>query len=342
MDEILNPFDADNAFSMASLCAAIDILPNNYGRINQLGLFSDAPITTRTALIDERNGVLNILQTMPVGAPGQQNEMGKRAVRSFVVPHIPLEDVIRPEEYSGIRAFGQPQGLETLAAVMNNHLQAAKDKFALTWEYLRMGALKGIILDADGSTLFNLYTEYSISPKAVNFDLGTETTDVAAKCREVVRHIEDNLKGEVMTGVRALVDADFFDALIGHPEVQKFWLNHSAALNLAGSGGDPRKNFSFGGIAWEEYRGTGTDKEGNTRKFIAQNQGHCFPVGTANTFKTVFAPGNFIEAVNTPGIPIYAKQAIEKMGRWIDLHFESNPLPICLRPAVLVKVTKTA
>jgi hypothetical protein len=341
MDEILNPFEADNAFNMASLCAAVDILPNNYGRVNQLGLFTDVGVTQRTVIIDERNGVLNILKTMPVGAPGQQNKIGKRGVRSFVIPHIPLDDVIRPEEYAGIRTFGQPVGLETLASVMNTHLQAAKDKFSLTIEYLRMGALKGIILDADVSTLYNLYTEYGISAKTVAFALTTSTTDVAAKCREVVRHIEDNLKGEVSTGVRALVDADFFDALIGHAEVQKFWLNHSAALNLAGSGDDPRKNFNFGGITWEEYRGTGTDADGNTRKFITQNEGHCFPVGTMNTFKTIYAPGNFLEAVNTPGIPIYAKQAIEQMGRWVDLHIESNPLPICLRPAVLVKVTKT-
>ncbi|MDP2876701.1 MAG: major capsid protein, partial [Holophaga sp.] len=235
MDELLNPFESDNAFNMASLCAAIDILPNNYGRINQLGIFTDTGITTRTAIIDERNGILNILKTLPVGAPGQQNKVGKRSARSFIVPHIPLDDVIRPEEYAGIRAFGQQVGLETLAAVMNNHLQTAKDKYSLTLEYLRMGALKGIILDADASTLYNLYTEYGIEAKSVNFALSTAATDVSAKCREVLRHIEDNLKGEVKSGVRALVDADFFDALIAHANVEKFWLNHSAALNLAGS-----------------------------------------------------------------------------------------------------------
>jgi hypothetical protein len=280
---------------------------------------------------------------MPVGAPAPQNEVGKRKVRSFVVPHIPLDDIIRPEEYSGIRQFGQPGGLETLVAVMNTHLQTIKDKYALTTEYLRMGALKGIILDADASTIYHLYTELDIVAKTVIFELDVTSpyTDVEAKCREIVRHIEDNLKGEVMSGVRALVDADFFDAFIAHKNVEKFYLNHAAALNLAGSGADPRKGFNFGGITWEEYRGTGTDAAGTARKFIAQNEGHCFPVGTMNTFKQFNAPGNFLEAVNTPGIPLYVKQAIEKMGRWIDLHAEANPLPLCLRPAVLVKVTKT-
>lgn len=338
MPEFINPFDQD-AFNMVSLCAAINILPNMYGRINELGIFADDGITTRTAVVEEENGVLNILKTLPVGAPGNQNKVGKRKVRSFVVPHIPLDDIIRPEEFQGIRAFGQPAGMETLASVMNRHLQTAKNKYAITLEHLRMGALKGIILDADASTLYNLYTEYGISPKTVAFDLSVTSplTNVASKCREVVRHIEDNLKGEVMRGVRCLVSSEFFDAFISHPNVEKFYLNWQNAAAIAQQ--DPRKGFNFGGVTWEEYRGVATDENNVSRRFIAAGEGHAYPEGTMETFKTVYAPGNFIETVNTPGIPLYAKQVMEKMGRWVDLHMESNPLPLCLRPAVLVKVT---
>ncbi len=338
MDEIINPFDQD-AFNMVSLCASINILPNMYGRINQLGIFVDDGITTRTAVVEEANGVLHILKTQPVGSRGQDNKVGKKKVRSFVVPHIPLQDVIRPEEFQGVRSFGQPVGLETLVSVMNRHLQTAKNKYAITLEHLRMGALKGIILDADASTLYNLYTEYGISAKSVNFALTTAGTDVAAKCREVVRHIEDNLKGEVMNGVRCLVSQEFFDAFIGHANVEKFYVNWQAATTITGA--DPRKGFTFGGITWEEYRGVATDADDNSRRFIAANEGHAYPEGTMETFKTIYSPGNFIETVNTPGIPLYAKQAIEQMGRWVDIHAESNPLPICLRPAVLVKVIKS-
>jgi len=341
-DEIINPFEQD-AFSMANLTASINILPNMYGRINQLGLFN-APgggITTRTAIIEEQNGVLNLLQTLPVGAPGQQNKMGKRKTRSFTVPHIPLDDIIRPEEFQGVREFGAPNAMKTLTSVMNDHLQTAKNKFAITIEHLRMGAVKGIILDADGSTLYDLFTEFGIVAKEVVFDLDVTSpyTDVAAKCREVVRHIEDNLKGEVMTEVRCLVDATFFDALIAHPNVEKFYINWQAAAQLSGQ--DARKGFYFAGITFEEYRGTATDADGTARPFIASGYGHAFPVGTMNTFKQIYAPGNFIEAANTPGIALYAKQAIEKFGRWVDLHIESNPLPMCCRPSVLVRVKLT-
>ena len=341
-DEILNPFDQD-AFNMASLCAAINILPNMYGRVGQLGLFN-APgggITTRTAIVEEQNGILNLLKTLPVGAAGTQNKIGKRKVRSFTVPHIPLDDVIKPEEFSGVRAFGQTNAMETLTTVMKSHLQTAVNKFNITMEHLRMGALKGIILDADASTLYNLYTEFEISPKTVSFALSTASplTDVHAKCMEITRHIEDNLRGEVMTGVRCLVSQEFFDALIAHANVQKFYVNWQAAADISKQ--DPRKGFVFGGITFEEYRGVATDEDGTARRFIASGEGHAFPEGTMGTFQDVYAPGNFLEAVNTPGLAMYAKQAMEKMGRWIDLHIESNPLPLCKRPGVLVKVTLT-
>jgi len=344
--ELINPFEQD-AFTMANLCAAIDILPNNYGRVNQLGIFKNADgITTRTAVVEEQNGILTLLKTQPLGAPGDYNKMGKRTVRSFTVPHIPLDDIIRPEEFSGVREFGQPNAMKTLVTTMNKHLQAARDKFAITLEHMRMGALKGIILDADASTLFNLYTEFGIVAKTVSFALVSgsplvevTTTKPTEKCREVLRHIEDNLKGEVMSHAHGLVSPEFFDALIEQTNVQKYYVNWQAAAQISNT--DPRKAFPFGGIIWEEYRGVATDENGTSRRFIAEGEGHIFPVGTMNTFKQIYAPGNFVEAVNTPGIPLYVKQAMEKMGRWVDLHIESNPLPLCMRPGVLVKVTRT-
>jgi hypothetical protein len=84
-----------------------------------------------------------------------------------------------------------------------------------------------------------------------------------------------------------------------------------------------------------------TDADGNVRRFIAANEGHCFPIGTLGTFTTYFAPADFNETANTLGQPLYAKQEPRKFERGTDLHTQSNPLPMCLRPAVLVKLTNT-
>lgn len=334
----LNPFATD-AFNMVSLTAAINLLPNNYGRLREMNLFPGRGVRTRSILVEEQNGVLNLLQTQPVGAPGTVDRRGKRTVRSFSIPHIPHDSLIHPSEYDGIRAFGSETEISALAQVLNDHQQRMRNKHAITLEHLRMGALKGIILDADGSTLYNLYTEFGISAKTIDFALDVDGTEVMDKCRETLRHIEDNLKGEVASGVHVLCSDTFFDALLNHPNVQKYLVNHDGAVAFAEARNDPRKGFRFGGLVFEEYRGTATDADGEARPFIAANEAHAFPTGTMDTFQTLFAPADFIETANTIGIELYSKQEEAKFGRGIDLHTQSNPLPMCNRPGVLVKLT---
>jgi len=333
---MLNPFATD-AFHMVALTAALNKLPNLYGRLEQLNLMPAEGVRTRTLILEEMNGVLSLLPTRPVGAPATLGAQAKRKLRSFVIPHIPHEDVVLPEEVQGLRAFGSDNQLEALANLIAAKLQTMRNKHAITLEHLRMGALKGVILDADGSVLYDLYSEFGITPKSVNFALTANTTEVLTKILEVKRHIEDNLKGEFMTGVMCLCSQGFYDALTTHPKVKEAFLYFQRSQQL---GNDYRTGFSFGGVTFEEYRGQATDAAGNVRKFIADDEAHFFPLGTANTFRTYFAPADFNETANTLGLPLYAKQEPRKFDRGTDLHTQSNPLPICLRPEVLVKGTK--
>jgi len=333
---LLNPFDT-NAFGLVSLSAAINILPNNYGRLRAMNLFPEKSVTTRTILVEEKNGTLSLLSTLPPGSPGQKAGRSQRHVRAFVVPHIPYDDEVLPQEYEGIRAFGSENSTDAVTTIMNDHLQTMRNKHAITLEWFRLGALKGIIYDGDGSTvLYNLYDEFLIKPKTVDFVFGTTTTDIRAKCLEVKRHIEDNLKGEVMQGdPRVLVSKEFFDALTGHAAVQDaydLWQNGAALRD------DMRKGFPFGGLVFEEYNATVSNNAGTPTLFFASKYGIAFPMGTMDTFKTIVAPADFIETVNTPGQLLYAKQKNRDFDRGIDIHTQSNVLPLCLRPGVLVTV----
>ena len=336
---IINPFDA-SGFSMATMTESVNLIPNTYGRLRQLGLFMPDPVRTRTIIVEESNGLLTLLNSQPVGAPPPRKKHGKGKSRSFIIPHIPYEDQIKAEDLQGMRDPGTINPKD-LAVVMQRHLIEMRSSHAITEEHLMMGAVKGTILDADGSTIYNLYDEFGITAKSVSFALTNDATDVDAKCREVVRHIEDNLNGDVMTGVHCLCDETFFDALIDHPNVEKYFAGHAAFLKNAGIDADPRKGFNFGGIVFEEYRAKATDPAtGSARAFIAAGKAHFFPVGTANTFKIHYAPANYLETVNTMGLPIYAKQTMEPKARWIDLNTESNPLPLCRRPGLLVTGSK--
>jgi hypothetical protein len=330
-----NLFD-NPAFNTANLTAAINLVPNRYGRLESLNLFPAKPTRFRQIIIEERNGVLNLLPTMPPGSPGTVGTRGKRKVRSFVIPHIPHDDVVLPEEVQGIRAFGSETELETIAGVLARHLETMRNKHAITLEHLRMGALKGEILDADGSTIYNLFTEFDIQPTTHSLGLGDAKTNIRNKCVKVLADMEKNLQGEFMTGVRCLCSPSFFEALTSHANVQEAYSRYQEGAWLRE---DVRTGFTYGGITFEEYRGQASTADGAVRKFIADGEAHCFPVGTVDTFGTYFAPADFNETVNTLGQPLYAKQAPRQFERGTDLHTQSNPLPMCHRPGVLIKLT---
>ena len=334
---ILDPFAADG-YTVSTLTDAINILPNQYDRINREKIFAEKGVSTRSIIVEERNGVLTLLTSKPVGSPGDQNKMGKRTVRTFTIPHYPLDDVILPEEYAGLRAFGSNTEMAQLDAIINDHLQSLKNKHDITREFLKMGALKGLIVDGDGSTLYNLYTEFGISAKTVDFALDVDTTEVVTKCFEVLRHMEDNLLGEVMTGCSCWSDSTFFDSLVTHPLVKDAYKYHQEASNRLG--GDTRMGFNFGGISFSEYRASVANSAGSTTSFIAAGEAHFFPRGTNNTFTVYDAPADFMETANTIGMPYYAKMVPRKYNRGLDLHTQTNPLPMCKRPGLLVKGTK--
>lgn len=325
----------DNVFSLIELTKAINILPNKYGKIQALNLMPAKGVTTRTIAIEEKAGDLNLLPFQSVGGPANFMGREKRKMRTFSVPHIPYEDLILAAEVEGVRAFGSENSFETVANVMLDHLQKMKDKHDLTLEFLRMGALKGVILDAAGSVLYNLYDEFEIKQKVLSFDLENTDTDVQLKCLELKRYIEKNLRGSFASGIKVFTSPEFFDKLITHKSVKEAydrWQDGAAFRD------DMRNHFTFCGITFEEYNAEVTGSDGKVKRFIDDGVAHAFPMGSDN-FVTYFAPADFNETVNTIGVPFYAKQKVMDFERGVRIHTQSNPLPLCFRPSLLVKLT---
>lgn len=328
-NELADIFNTD-AFRMVSMTEAINKMPFKPGRIGEMGIFQSKGIVTTKAAIETRGNTLALLSTKRRGEPGDQHKGQKRVVKSFDVPHIPYDDRITAEGLIGVRAFGTTDRTAGVAQVVNDRLQEMRQSHEVTHEHMRMGALHGTVWDADGSTIENLFTAFGITQKVVDFLLGTSTTVIRAKVLEVVRHIETNLGASTYDHVHAFASASWFDAFIDHADVRtayERWQEGEALRN------DPRKGFQFAGVIFEEYRG----KIGS-RDFVTDGDVRFFPVGVPQLFPQANAPGDFVESVGTPGKPVYAKQAVDaKFQRYVDIHTQSNPFPMCTRPAVLVR-----
>lgn len=321
-------------FNVTELSAAISNLPTRIGNPSDAELFRNIPGTTNVFSMEfyEESGIL--VPTTEWGGVAPKNSSGKRTAKSWTIPHMPFEDVVKASDVIGVRAFGSTAA-ETVQGKVLDKLQAMKNKIDATLAYRRSKAKQGIIVDADGSTILNYFTEFGIAEQVVYFDLGTATTNIAAKCQDVIDQIEDGLGQEVYSSIEVEVDRAFYDALTAHKNVREVYLGWSAAE--AKLGRSNTSGFEFGGLKFIVNR----QKVGAT-PLVAASTGHAYPRGTQDVFLNGLAPADFNETVNTLALPYYAKQAGKQFDRGFDLHVQSNQLPIVAKPKALVKVSAAA
>lgn len=327
----LDVFNND-IFGLTSLSAAIDKLPYKPGFLGAMGLFRRQPIRTTSAFIEERHGRLSLVQSSARGTQRNPSERPKRQGRSFQVPHLPQFGAVMADDVQGIRAFGAETEMEAVAQVVNDVLQDHRDNLETTIEYHRMGAIKGDVLDADGSTIYNWFDEFGITEKVVAFDDMTDEDEIKLKAAEVIRHIRDALGADTFDVIHAVCGDEFFDALTSSASAKQAFDRWQEGRFFREQQLDT--GFPYAGIMWHNYRGKIGDVD-----FTDPWESRFFPSGTRDAFLEVLAPADFIETVNTMGMPYYAKQERMKFDKGIEIHTQSNPLLVCTRPAILVKGT---
>jgi len=340
----MDVFKAD-AFSMMELSSTVDNMDYNPQMLGSMNLFEDKPVRQKTVMIDRKDDTLSLIGFSERGSAQQQNQRYDRNTLSLTIPRLAIQDTVWATEVSGLREFGTESELMTVQREVADHLAKMRQKVEYTEEYLRLAAIQGLALDpADGSTYYSYYTEFNVTQDtATSFELDVDTTDVAGICRDLTRSIMRSAKGAWVIGqsqVHALVGDDFFDALITHPNVEKFWTNWTAAAELRGV--DPFSEFTFGGITFHNYRGS----DDNSEIAIAVNEAKFFIVGGDGIFVKAMAPADeFMPYVNTPGQSVYAVQELDSAfaatPRFAKYHVHAYPLYYCQKPNTLRRGTLT-
>lgn len=316
-----------SAFTTVALTAAINKAPFKPSRLGQLGLFSESGITSTTAVVEEKDGQLELVQTSPRGGPATAVGSSKRTARAFMTYHVEKIARIVGDSVQGVRAFGSDSADEAVATVVSQRLATLRAMIEVTLEYHRVNAMKGVLLDADGSTLVDLFTAFGVAQNT-----GAIDTSAAVRSQVValIRSIESELGATPVSSYRAFCGKDFFDTLIEADSVAESLKYQEGAVLRT----DVRTGFQYGGVTWEEYRGSVSGQA-----FVADDKAYLVPEGT-DLFQTYFAPADYIEAVNTIGLPLYAKLAVdEKWNKHVDVQAQSNPLCLCLRPRAVVEVS---
>lgn len=326
-----------SAFSMTSLSGAVRKVGYKPQLLGSLGIFEPMPVRTRTVFVDRQEQTLRLIPSSPVGAPPKELVVDPRNAVPLKTTRLAEGFTLYAEEVQGIRAFGTETEFQQVQTEYLRRMAAVRDDMELTHEFHRLGALQGLLLDADGtSVIYNYFTEFGVTePTVIDFDLDNASPANGAirlKTAALIRSMARSAGGAFTPGttVHALAGDAFYDALITSAEVEKTYLNWAAAADLRQDRSFGA--FTYGGVTWHNYQGT----DDNSTVAIDPDEAKFFPVGARDIFKKAMAPAEFGPYVNTLGQDTYAMNIVDRDRQAFTRgELYSYPLYFCQRPDVL-------
>lgn len=331
----------NDAFSVTSLTKAINDTPYQPGRIGTLGWFSEEGISTTSMMMERMGTVISLVPNMARGAPAVPKGADKRKMVPIGTTHLPQRATVMADEVQNVRAFGSESEEDVISNVVNKRLAKCRRDLDTTIEWQRIGTVKGQLLDSDGTTvILDMFQTFGLTQVTISLVL----SDPASKVRSLVvgakRQMELKLGALQYQTIRVLCGSAFMDAFVDHPAVQRAWDNFQDRAMLqqdlrgGGANGSQTSGFQFAGCTWEEYRG-----QIGSQAFIGATDAYMVPEGVAEMFTTFFAPADYMETVNTIGLPYYAKQELMQFNKGVEIETQSNPISVCTRPDAIIHLT---
>lgn len=335
---ITRSYGPNGQFELTDYTQEINIVPNQWGLVGQMGLFQVEGVAEHTITLEKSSTNAALILDVVRGARAYQNTDTTRELHSFPIPHFALADYIMPGDIQGKRAYGNSDNADVLAQVRARKLERIRMNHAWTLEAARCQALTaGTVYAPNGTVNVNWFSSFGVTQKVVDFALSTASTNILAKLEEVIAHVQDNAGfGGSATGVMALCSPEFFGKLIAHDSVKAAYQFYSSTQeplrNRQGGATTMFREFYHGDVRFVEYRGAY-----NGNKLIPAGDAVFVPTGIDGLFKTYFGPANKFFAANTVGEELYAFEYADPKGEKIEIETETNFINMLTRPQLVVR-----
>ena len=324
----------NDAFSEVTFTDSIQKMDFQPSILRDMKIFEKQPSRTTGILLEMDSKSNKLIAVSQRGAPLTEAERRKRNIRTFETHRLAIASTVYATEVQNIRAYGKTSELMQVKDLVADGVEISHGNIALTEENMMLGAVQGIVVDADGSTVLNnWYTEFGIAqPAEIAFDFASATVaQVKAKIKAVKRTIVDNAKGLAITEVIALCGDNFFDDLTSHQAYIGNQQNPIEAQRLMDEYGVAYSKVSFGEITWINYRGS----ESESAVAINTDSVKFFP-RAKGLFKHGLGCAEFGEFVNTPGKERYVINIPDRdRNAWVKTELYTYPLMYCTLPEVL-------
>jgi hypothetical protein len=222
----------------------------------------------------------------------------------------------------------------------------------ITVEHALMSALQGKVVTGAGYVLVDLHQEFGIARTYVDWDLSNSATSISGVMDSMIQYMEDNLKGETMSGIDVRCTRNFMKKLKANSDIKDMFkqssLSELALMQPTGMG-LPYVIPGYPMVRFFEYNGNGPvrldDGTVKTIKFLPEPIGYdgqavAYPTGTTNTFMLFTGPAERFSTINTaPSIGgRYTLITRDPEDRWIKISTERVMLPVVKRPELTMTI----
>lgn len=295
-------------------------------QLDTLGMFSKKSIIGNFYQVEMENGKVSLLPTKQRGTSDMTNISGTKKHRRVVeTPHIPASFSVVAGDLANVQGGSMD---EAFASILAGRMIQARENYSATWEYHRVNAIKGIVLDSDGTELFNVYDFLGVSQQTQTLTVG----DIGPGCDTLKETILDGLGNVGSSGVLVLCGKDFFDAVRNDEDV--IANKNNVLPGTFASDSFVYSSFEYRGVIFMRYRGM----VGST-PYIANNKGHAIPLGVADAFEHVDSTADTMSEIGKPGKEIVFTEEKLPFDAGVQFRLQSNRLTLPTRPSALVELT---
>ena len=326
----------DSAFESVTFTDSIQDKDFQPSFLGDMGIFEMQPSRTTGIMLEKDTKTNSLVAVSQRGAPLTEAEKRKRNIRTVEAHRIAQASTVYADEVLNIRAYGKTSELMQVKTLVKEGVEAVDGNISLTEENMRLGAVQGIVVDADGITILNNFFDFwGITQSAeVAWNLSAATVaEVKANIRAVHRAMEDEAKGLNITEVIALCGNDFFDKLESHEAYTGNTQTSVEAQRLVDEFGRAYSKISLGNIVWVNYRGS----QSESAVSIATDKVKFFPKAKG-LFKHGLACASSAKFIGRPGLRRYvftSKDLVKE--EWFKSEIETYPLFYCTKPQLLLR-----
>lgn len=325
--ELATIFDPE-AFSLVSLTTGFDTSTHIDSAV--LNMFKVENVEQRQVMIVKAGKALQVLMPGEIGQhPNIDAHDAEEAVPVNLIRY-PFDNKVVPSDLTRINSLkDKKMKMTELATLVKSKMSKHKNNHRYTAAFTAYSALKGIVKNAKGAALVNLFTVLGVTKRVVDLKLGTAGTNVPKLLKdfrkETIKIAKDH-KHLTIDKVTCRIGQEMIERILGHQSIKDFYSTEIHAKRVVAFADDP-SSINICGIHFV------TDEADEVAE-----KGASFPEGVNELFGMLRAPADVMKSGSAKNRECHITTKMLDHDEGMEIRSRAIYLPICRDPALLCEI----